>query len=141
MKKLLHHLFLVFLSIGALVLLNVGFIFLLVGFLPTVMAYLIDDDPQKNLYKCVRACNFAGMLPTLAGLIGRNYPGAALQVVMSDWMVWLMVFGGAFVGGTLIGICRFAAFVAISAGNQTRVLMLEQEQKEIEEEWGEDVTR
>ncbi len=141
MKKLLRNVALVVVSIVGILLLKIGFIFLLVGLMPTVMAYMIDDDPKKNLYKCVRTCNLAGMLPTLFSLVNRSYPAASLQVVMSDPLIWLIVYGSAFGGWVLIWGCRSVAGLFIMGSNQARILILEQEKKALIEEWGEDVAR
>lgn len=139
MNKKLHHAIVGLLAIAILLLLNVGFIFFLLGFLPTLVAYMVDDTPKKDLYKTVRACNFAGMLPTLVMLAEHEYPAAALQVTMSDPMVWLVVYGSAGLGWLLIAICRFVAYLLILTRNQARTMLLENTQEQLLKEWGDDI--
>lgn len=139
MKNSLHQLVIIVGSVAGIVLLNVGFIFLLLGFLPTVVAYFVDETPHRDLYKTVRASNLAGMLPTLAEMTKSHYPGAALQVAMSDPKTWLMVYGSAALGWGLIWLCRWVAYLSMLATGEARIIMLEHAQKELIDEWGEEL--
>jgi hypothetical protein len=138
MQKL-QQLLLIISCIAGIVLLNVGFIFLLLGFLPTVVAHFVDDTPNKDLYKTVRATNIAGILPTLITISKTSDPGASMQVAMSDPGTWLVVYGSAALGYLLIWTCRWVAFFSILAASEARAFMLEEAQKDLVNEWGEEI--
>lgn len=135
----LHIILLTTFCVGGILLLNVGFLFLLLGLLPTVVAYIVDETKPKDLYKTVRAANVAGMLPTLAPLTQGGHPGAALQVAMGDPGTWLLVYGSASAGWGLVWMCRWVSYVSVVAASQARILLCEKAQKELEAEWGEEI--
>lgn len=138
--KFLRTLSIMLLSAAGIVLLNVGFIFVMLGLLPTVVAYFIDDTPGRNLYKTVRATNLAGIIPIIAPVIGHEYIGTILQQTMADPMVWLRVYGAAAAGWILIWVCRWLAYGVQMTTSEARIRILERTQKELVEEWGEDIT-
>ncbi len=139
MKHTLHHLIIAVLSVLGIVLLNVGFIFLLLGFLPTLVAYFVDETPRKDLYKTVRATNLAGMLPALAAMTKTSYPGASLQIAMSNPNTWMMVYGSAAIGWVLIWLCRWIAYLSGLAAGEARIILLERAQEDLAEEWGDEL--
>ncbi|MBY0408387.1 MAG: hypothetical protein K2Q01_11915, partial [Rickettsiales bacterium] len=50
---------------AAVVLLQSGFLFLLLALMPSIMAYIVDSDPRKNSFKVVFAGNVSAALPTV----------------------------------------------------------------------------
>ena len=138
MQKL-HSALLIIGCVAGIVLLNVGFIFMLLGFLPTVVAYFVDDTEKKDLYKTVRATNLAGILPSMMELTRHGNPGAALQIAMSDPSTWLIVYGSAAIGYGLIWFCRWGSYFSMIAAAETRIYLLEQAEKHLIDEWGEEI--
>lgn len=137
MKKQIHFLFIVIISLASIVLLNVGYIFFLVALLPSVVAYFVDTEPQKNIYKAVRSANLAGLVPLVFPLVSTRNPSAQLQVQMSDAEVWLQIYGAAAAGWVLLWVCSKTTYLFLLVFGETRVAMLERSQKELVKEWGE----
>lgn len=138
--KMLKQLIFWTVCIVTLAVVKVGFIFFLLGFLPTIITYFIDESPRKDFYKCVRACNLAGMMPTIAGLLTNPYPAAELQLKMAQPEIWLLIYVAAASGWVLVWLCRGAAFVLVLTTSDTRIKMLEKAQKEMVTEWGNEIT-
>lgn len=140
MKNTAHTLSICILCIAGIVLFNIGFLFLLLGFLPTITAYIVDEKPEKDLYKTVRAANLTGMLPTLMMLTDSTYAAAVIQISMSKVDTWLLIYGSAACGWVLASICKWFSFISILATGEARILLLEQAQKDLIEEWGEEIS-
>jgi hypothetical protein len=140
MKKLIKPLLIV-LSIVLIVTIQLGFIFLLLGLLPSVIAYYLDSHSEKATFKTIAACNLAAMLPWLvpiliAGAQFKQYDSYALMV---DPYVWLVVLGGPTVAWCLVYICSFASSFVVSSVYEYNAASLERFQKKLIEEWGEDI--
>lgn len=140
MNKLLMPLLMILTPV-LIVLLQFGFLFLLMGLLPTVVAYFIDHDKGKPLFKTVGACNLAAMLPTLlpmlqAGIRFKHYDHASL---ISNPNVWLVVYCGAAAGWCIIYLSRFVARFIVTLVYEYSVNSLEHQQKYLLEEWGQEI--
>lgn len=141
MKRHMHNFLVVIGSFTLILLLKAGFLFFLMGLLPTLTAFLMDDTKNKDFYKSVRACNLAGMLPTLESMVGHQYPGAALQITMSDPMTWLLVYGAAATGWVLVWVCRWISYGFLMTTASTRLMLLERTKNQLVDEWGEEITQ
>lgn len=141
MSRALHHIIILILSVLTILVVNVGFLFFLIGFLPSVMAYFGDTSETKDLYKTVRAANIAGVLPVVAEMTKSPYPGASLQIVMGDPHIWMQVYGAAIGGWALIHICRWVSYFMMLATAESRRKTLIETQKALVEEWGEEIAR
>jgi hypothetical protein len=139
MKKTIHHIVLLILSILGIVFLNIGFMFVILGFLPTLIAYFVDETPQMDLYKTVRAANLAGALPTFILLTKSDHPAAVLQIAMNDPNTWLMVYASSLCGWILIGLTQWVTYISMVASGEARIKTLEAAQKDMVEEWGEEL--
>lgn len=141
MKAKLHLIFIIILSIAGIVLLNVGYIFFLLAFLPSVTAYMIDGSPNKNVYKATRAFNIMGIAPVVFPLVEHKHPAAQLQVIMGDFGVWLQIYGVALAGCVLLKICGLVSYFLMIGIGDTRILVLEQAQKDLVKEWGDGIVQ
>lgn len=139
MKRTLHHTIVAILCVLGILFLNIGFMFFVLGFIPTIVAYYVDETPKMDLYRTVRAANIAGALPTLFNLTKMDYPAAALQIAMNDPKTWLLVYGSALCGWILIGISQWVAYLSIMTSGQARIKTLEELQKKMVEEWGDEL--
>ncbi len=131
------------LSIAGIVVLQGGFIFLLLAMLPAIMAYFMDHAPDKSYFKTVLACNFAATIPTLVVIIKgvMQMKRADVGMIMSTPSVWLFVYGGAAAGWCLIYLCRLVARLFIVLSNEYKTAVLERMQKKLLEEWGQQLQR
>jgi len=131
------------LVVGAamIILLQFGFIFLLLALLPSVVAFYIDRDVGKPAFKTVLSCNLAATLPSLvpmldAGIRMRHYDTSA---VLSNPSTWLIVYSGAAAGWCLIYLCRYIARFTVMLFYEYNIAMLEGQQKRLIEEWGQQI--
>ncbi|MDE3060226.1 MAG: hypothetical protein KGJ06_04380 [Pseudomonadota bacterium] len=130
------------LSAVLIVLLQFGFIFMLLGLLPSLVAFYIDHDPTKASFKTVLASNFAAMLPSLTPMLqaGIHFKHYDVSAIVGDPGVWLLIYSGAAAGWCLIYLCRFIAHFLITLTYEYNILNLERQQKELAEEWGQQIT-
>lgn len=114
---------------------------LIVGMAPTIVAGMIDKTPQKLKVVTVGFMNFAGCYPYLLTLIARhgNDPGFAFNIVFQPLNIVIMYFAAAM--GYLIeyGVTRAVAAMLVQ-GAEKRVKDIAEEQKEMRDRWGDEVT-
>ena len=110
MNKAYMPLFLV-MCLGLIFVLKIGFIFLLLALLPTIVAYYTDSDPKKSTFKVVGAGNLGATLPTLIPMLkgGMGTHRYDYVTVIEDPNVWMFVYLGAAAGWGLIYLCRYIA--------------------------------
>ena len=140
MNKLIKPL-LIILAIVLAVLLQMGFILLILTLLPAVIAYYIDNAPGKPTFKTIVTCNLAG---TLSWLMPMAVAASKLNrydshELITDVRVWLMAYGAAAVGWCLIYICGFMARFFVAALYEYNAASLEKFQKKLVEEWGDEI--
>lgn len=137
-----HKLMLIIFSLVMMGLLRTGFMFFVIGMLPTVVAYLYDITKQKYLFRSIFASNLTGILPFIGELL-QNGPSnnAVLQKVMSAEFTWIIIYGSAFIGWLLVKVCPMIAQMFIVGYNQSLLERYENLQKRIESEWGVEVTQ
>lgn len=131
------------LIVGAalVVLLQFGFIFLLLALLPSVVAFYIDHDAGKPTFKTVFACNLAATLPSLAPMLdaGIKFRHYDTSLTLSNPSTWLIVYSGAAAGWCLIYLCRYVARFTVMLLYEYNISMLEGQQKRLIEEWGQQI--
>lgn len=130
-------------GLGMLVLLQFGFIFMLLAMLPSIVAYYSDHEPGKPAFQMVFICNFSATLPSImpmiqASLKMRHYD---VSFILEDSKVWLIVYGGAAIGWGLVFLSRTIANVVISITYDYNRVELEKFQEKLVREWGEDITK
>lgn len=142
MQKAYMPLFLT-LSVVLMVLLQFGFVFLLIALLPSIMAFFVDSNEGKPIFKTVLFCNFAGALPSLGPMLksGLQFQYHDISSTMASPHVWLFIYGGAAAGWGLIYLCRFIAQFLLIITYEYKVMSLERFQKKLIEEWGPEVTQ
>lgn len=134
--KYLLGLLMVAIGLVLIVVLQSGFIFVLFGLMPTMVAYFVDVLPGKHVFKCVLACNLAGMVPTFADVAKADSVGATLQTVMGDPLLWFIVYFSAGGGYILLWICRTLTRTTVTITADAKIESLKKQQTELIEEWG-----
>jgi hypothetical protein len=124
------------------VLLQFGFLVLLLALLPAIMAYFIDGNEGRPMFKTVLTCNLTGALPSLTPMLkaGLQFQHADISGVMASPHVWLFIYGGAAAGWGLIYLCRFIANFLLIIMYEYKILALERFQKKLMEEWGQQIS-
>ena len=116
-------------------------ILLVLGMLPTGVAYFIDRTPQKNAALCVGGMNFSGVFSFLLDLwTGSHTPEGAAEI-LSDVFSLAVIYGSAAFGWVMFMAIPpvVATFITVMA--QRRIALLRMTQKRLIEEWGEDVAK
>src|SRR5690349_5851955 len=70
-------------------------ILLAVGMIPTVVAYVVDRDPDETAPMTVGGLNLAGVVTFLISLWQAGHTMTALTKVLTDPFAWLVVYGAA----------------------------------------------
>lgn len=115
-------------------------IVLLVGMIPTVVAYIIDLTPGRYAARCVAGLNIAGVVPFLNRLWSSTNDLPAAIAVVTDVYAWFAFYAASAVGWALfVSLPGFvASFKTYSAKRRANVLRERLEQ--LKEEWGEEIT-
>jgi len=127
--------------LGMIVLLKIGFIFLLLALMPTLVAYFTDTDPKKSTFKVVGAGNLGATLPTLIPMVRgsmsvRQYDYVS---VIQDPSVWMFIYLGAAAGWGLIYLSRFIARSVVTMSYDYNINALKKQQRRLIEEWGPEI--
>ena len=125
--------------VGVLIISLPTVILVFFGMLPTLVAFIVDRTSQKYAVFCVGGLNFSGVFPYLLDLwAGEHTAGSAMEV-LTDVFSLLLMYGAAGFGWMIFIAVPpvVGAFLTVMA--QRRVSQLRRDQKELIEEWGEDV--
>ncbi len=125
-------------SAAAVVVLQMGFIFLMFALLPSLIAYYVDRDAHLSTLKTVFACNLAACLPVIVPMVkaGMSMKSYDVTAIMTNPLNWMIVYLGAAIGWCLIYLCRFIANFFITLGYEYKIVSLERLQRRLVEEWG-----
>ncbi len=121
--------------------LKMGFIFLLIAILPSIAAYFVDDDPDLTTFRTIFACNLAAILPTItpvfiAGLKFKHYD---IDSIIASPNVWLFIYGAAAIGWVMIHFGSHTARAFLEIQYKFRAASLEKSQVRLLEEWGDSI--
>lgn len=136
-----YKIFLILFCLFAMAFLRTGFIFIIIGMLPSIVAYYVDQSDHRYTFKSIFYCNTAGMLPYIAQLMEYGPRSSNIQGIMDHPLTWIVVFGAATGGLLLTLLGPIVAEMLIGSIHQTQVRSLQRAQKRIEKEWGNEITR
>ena len=114
-------------------------ILLLVGLLPTMVAFIIDKSPGKYATLCVGAMNIAGIFPSIIMLwAGQNSFAQAIQIITNVFDLVVM-YGAAGFGWILYIVIPSAVSAVLNIIAQRRISRLRNLQRDSISEWGKKV--
>ncbi len=114
-------------------------IILIGGMLPTLVAFIIDQDRERYATFCVASMNICGVFPYLLDLwIGEHTVIAAFQS-LTDVFALFLILGAAAFGWVIFTAVPPVISSFLSVVAQSRVTALRTEQRKLIEEWGEAV--
>ena len=111
---------------------------ILVGMLPTLVAYVIDRTPQKNAAFCVGGMNLIGVFPYVIDLWDDISFSLAINI-LTDVFAWAVMYGAAGFGWMLYSSLPPVIANILTAISQRRIAQLRSKQRRLIEEWGEDI--
>lgn len=110
-----------------------------VGMIPTIVAYVVDRDPDKSAPITVGGLNFCGCMPFAIDLWKHQHTIGAAAKVFADPLAWLVMYSAAAVGwGLYYGIPPLVAGMEVTRAEK-RVEVLKQKKVALVQEWGPDV--
>jgi hypothetical protein len=110
-----------------------------IGMIPTIVAYVIDRDPDKSAPITVGGLNFCGCMPFAIDLWKHQHTIGAAAKVFADPLSWLVMYSAAAVGwGIYYGIPPMVAGMEVTRAEK-RVEVLKQKKVALVQEWGPDV--
>lgn len=129
----------VVLSVLFAVLFKMTFIFLFLGMLPAMVAYINDHDKNKYTSYTVAALNFSGVFPYVMDIFSQGGTLSAIKNRMSEPIIWFVMYGSAGMGWVIVYCSPVIASVVIDGLYKGRILHLEILQKKAVEEWGKEI--
>lgn len=110
-----------------------------VGMIPTIVAYIIDRDPDKSAPITVGGLNFCGCMPFAIDLWKHQHTIGAAAKIFADPLAWMVMYSAAAVGwGLYYGIPPLVAGMEVTRAEK-RVDVLKQKKVALVQEWGPDV--
>ncbi|WP_434622543.1 hypothetical protein [Azospirillum sp. B2RO_4] len=110
-----------------------------IGMIPTIVAYVVDRDPDKSAPITVGGLNFCGCMPFAIDLWKHQHTIGAAAKVFADPLAWLVMYTAAAVGwGIYYGIPPLVAGMEVTRAEK-RVEVLKQKKVSLVQEWGPDV--
>lgn len=114
-------------------------ILIVAGMLPTIVAFIIDRDPEKSAPITVGAMNFCGVMPFAIQLWEGGHSMPVVMGLLSAPVTWFLMYGAAGIGWLLYyGLPPIIA-AAVVFRDEVRMRDLDAQRRELVEEWGPDV--
>jgi hypothetical protein len=112
---------------------------ILVGLLPTFVALLTDNDPQKSSTASIGAMNLAGLTPFLIDLWVKGQTMENAFQILRNPSNWLIMLGAAGVGQLIVFAVpqMMASMTFVHA--ESRLKLLKQNLEQLKAGWGPDV--
>jgi hypothetical protein len=108
---------------------------IVVGMLPTIVAFWVDPRPEKYSAFCVGSLNFSGVLPFILNL----WKGTGDAAVLDPFMLF-SAFGSAGIGWLVYNLAPTIAGGYLKIQSDRKIDRLHEYQKELIDEWGQGIT-
>lgn len=123
-------------TIAMIIVFKLGFLFFIIGILPSIVSYYIDATRSNLSFQTVFTCNLAGVLPFMADMLRERGSNSAVQEIISNAFNWLIAYGAAGIGWMLVFIAPMVSQLLIGAMHQRQITRLERHQRILVDEWG-----
>lgn len=138
-RKKVPVLLLVPLVLILIVVLQASFVLILVGLLPTVIAYYADTTNDRLGVATIACCNLSGVIPHAVDLVLAGNKWNMLGNYVASGTVWLSMYGMALVGYALIRLCPMMFNIGALTVNTSKIFQLQQRQDSLIKEWGDKI--
>lgn len=109
------------------------------GMLPTIVSAIIDRTPKKNATFCIGGISICGVFPFMMDLwLGDNSMEGAMRI-LTDVFSLVVMYGAAAFGWMIFQSMPPVVSTFVTVIAQSRVSSLRSVQRQLIEEWGEDV--
>jgi hypothetical protein len=111
-----------------------------IGMVPTAVAYFVDSSREKSLGPVVLWLNFSGVLPALLKLWQQGHTMSnALDIIMQPIMLAMMLFPAA-IGWLLYSFVPYLVVGFVRKKAESRIKSLEKYQQDLVDQWGSEVS-
>ncbi len=107
-----------------------------IGMVPTIVALIVDRDPEKIAALTVGPLNFCGVLPWLITLWRHHHTVREALSLLGDPLTLLTMFGGAALGWALYFIVPPAIAAVMIHNNKSEIKRMQDHQGKLIAEWG-----
>jgi hypothetical protein len=111
----------------------------LVGLVPTLVALIVDRDPEKFAAITVGPINFCGVLPAALALWQGEHSVERASAILAEPNNWLIMYGAAAVGWLIYFSVPPAVGAFMAYRNEIEIKRLTDHQEQLVEEWGPEV--
>ncbi|CAK0772998.1 conserved membrane hypothetical protein [uncultured Gammaproteobacteria bacterium] len=111
----------------------------LVGMIPSMVAYITDSDEDKATTMIVGSLNFCGVLPFVILLWRKQHTLATAFQMISDPLTLVVMFGAAGAGWVLYFIIPPAVANFEASRAEARIEHLKNQKRDLIQEWGTEV--
>jgi hypothetical protein len=111
-----------------------------VGMVPTLVALIVDRDPNKFAPITVGSLNFCGVMAAAIPLWRGSHSMDGVLAVLADPFTWLMMYAAAALGWLLFFSVPPAISTFMAMRYQSEIDDLTARQEELKEEWGIEVS-
>ncbi|MFM2044651.1 MAG: hypothetical protein RLY86_3227 [Pseudomonadota bacterium] len=114
-------------------------VMLLAGLIPTVVAYIVDRDPDKPACLSVAAMNLCGIMPFLIKLWREGHTADLAFGLLAQPTTWLVMYGAAGIGwGIYYLVPPIVTGLSVSRDEAT-IRQLEEQRALLVKDWGPEV--
>ena len=116
-------------------------IIVLVGMLPTIVAFYVDNDRRKMGAFAMCFMNLAPVISYVLILWQRKHDMANALTLLMDPKTLIVIYFGCFIGWTLNKFIPPIVGEFLRRSGMKRLVQVEKEQKELLQAWGDDVRK
>lgn len=113
---------------------------LVIGMVPTIVAFFTDRRREKYAAFCVGAMNLLGVLPVALGMWTRDHSMDSAMRNVTNVFNWFLMYGAAAIGWGLYSITPAIVAFVLRLQIERRITKMQGYQQELIDEWGEGVT-
>lgn len=118
-----------------------AFLFVFIALLPSIVAYIVDRNPNYSVFFTVACLNVSGLLPFLLEIVFSPKLIEAASARMGDVYTWLVIYSAAAVGWALVILCPTVCKLVLQGMRRGQIMHLENQQRKLIEEWGPEIRR
>ena len=125
----------------SIIVLRFGALILMLILLPAILAFFLDRDSRRSMFKIVAACNLSAALPFIVPIIEYSLKKkyAEVGLVMEQPISWVFVYCGGAAGWAMLYLSKFASKIVTLMHYEFSVAQLEKKQQLLIKEWGESI--
>jgi hypothetical protein len=114
---------------------------LAIGMVPTLVALVVDRDPEKYAAITVGPINFCGVLPSAISLWQAGHEMSQAVALLAEPLNWLIMYGAAAAGWMIYFTLPPAVAAFLAHRNESEIKSLTEHQEKLVEEWGPEVAQ